>query len=41
MRGVLTSGVAFIEGCLRVQGGLYEGFHCIHFQSYIIIRFAI
>ena len=22
------SGVAFIEGCPHVRGGLYEGFHC-------------
>ena len=26
--GVLTSGVAFTEGCPHVRGGLYEGFHC-------------
>ena len=25
---ILTSGVAFIEGCPDVRGGLYEGFHC-------------
>ena len=25
MRGVLKSGVAFIEGCPQVRGGLYRG----------------
>ena len=29
LRGVLTSGVAFIEGYPHVRGGLDEGFHCI------------
>ena len=29
MRGVLTSGVGFIEGCPHIRGGLCEGFHCI------------
>ena len=31
LRGVLTSGVAFIEGCPHVRGGLYEG--CPHVRG--------
>ena len=31
------SKVAFIEGWPPVRGGLYEGFHCNHFEPYTLI----